>query len=102
MNETENINETGTGTGAPGTRPAGSRRFSHPAVDFLLTFVQGRYQRIRSGELDRGASAVEWVIISAVVVAIVGVVAAILNAALSDGANKVGNCIKGADAGKTC
>ncbi|MEV0847625.1 hypothetical protein [Streptomyces sp. NPDC049954] len=83
-------------------RRAGSRRFSHPAVDFLLTFIQGRYQRIRSGELDRGASAVEWVIISAVVVAIVGVVAAILNAALSDGANKVGNCIKGADAGKTC
>ncbi|MEU1574386.1 hypothetical protein ABZ519_25165 [Streptomyces collinus] len=73
-----------------------------PAVDFLVTFLQARTERVRSGELDRGASAVEWVIISAVVVAIVGVVAAIINAALSEGANKVGDCIKGADAGKTC
>jgi hypothetical protein len=73
-----------------------------PGVDFLVTFLQGRVRRARSGELDRGASAVEWVIISAVVVAIVGVVAAIINAALSDGAHKVGDCIKGADAGKTC
>jgi predicted PurR-regulated permease PerM len=76
--------------------------FGHPAIAFLVTFVQGRLQRVRSGELDRGASAVEWVIISAVVVAIVGVVAAIINSALSEGANKVGNCIKGASASKTC
>ena len=60
-------------------------------MDFLVTFLQGRVQRARSGELDRGASAVEWVIISAVVVAIVGVVAAIINAALSKGATKVGD-----------
>jgi hypothetical protein len=73
-----------------------------PAVDFLVTFLSARVEKARSGELDRGASAVEWVIISAVVVAIVGVVAAIINAALSEGANKVGDCIKGADAGKTC
>jgi hypothetical protein len=73
-----------------------------PAMDFLVTFLQGRVQRARSGELDRGASAVEWVIISAVVVAIVGVVAAIINAALSDGAKKVGDCIKGANASGTC
>ncbi|MBT2398701.1 MULTISPECIES: hypothetical protein [Streptomyces] len=76
--------------------------FSHPAVDFLVTFLQARVERARSEETDRGASAVEWVIISAVVVAIVGVVAAIINVALKDGATKVGNCIKGADAGKTC
>ncbi|WP_431043799.1 hypothetical protein ACQUSR_19170 [Streptomyces sp. P1-3] len=80
----------------------GSRMSGVPAVDFLVTFLRGRIDRARSGELDRGASAVEWVIISAVVVAIVGVVAAIINAALSDGANKVGDCIKGANAEKTC
>ncbi|NUR02181.1 MAG: hypothetical protein HOY79_38300 [Streptomyces sp.] len=73
-----------------------------PPLDFLVTFLQSRVQRARSQELDRGASAVEWVIISAVVVAIVGVVAAIINAALTDGANKVGDCIKGASASKTC
>ncbi|MBM7169938.1 MULTISPECIES: hypothetical protein [Streptomyces] len=78
------------------------RNFSHPAVDFLVTFLKGRVQRARSGELDRGASAVEWVIISAVVVAIVGVVAAVINAALKGGADKVSDCIKGADAGSTC
>ncbi|MGW7007658.1 hypothetical protein ACWGCW_33855 [Streptomyces sp. NPDC054933] len=76
--------------------------YGHPAVTFLVTFLQGRLQRVRNGELDRGASAVEWVIISAVVVAIVGVVAAIINSALSDGAKKVGNCIQGASASKTC
>jgi hypothetical protein len=73
-----------------------------PAVDFLVTFLQGRVQRARSGELDRGASAVEWVIISAVVVAIVGVVAGIISAALDRGATKVGTCIDGASAQKTC
>ncbi|NGO42814.1 hypothetical protein [Streptomyces ureilyticus] len=73
-----------------------------PGVDFLITFLQGRVQRARSGELDRGASAVEWVIISAVVVAIVGAVAAIINGALDTGANKVKDCIEGADAGSTC
>ncbi|MEU6070380.1 hypothetical protein ABZ864_39570 [Streptomyces sp. NPDC047082] len=73
-----------------------------PAVDFLVTFFQARVERARSGELDRGASAVEWVIISAVVVAIVGVVAAIINEALKSGADKVGDCIKGASADKTC
>ncbi|WP_328537304.1 hypothetical protein [Streptomyces sp. NBC_00344] len=78
------------------------RRFSHPTVDFLITFLQARVERARSEDTDRGASAVEWVIISAVVVAIVGVVAAIINAALSDGANKVGDCIKGATASGTC
>ncbi|WP_431985280.1 hypothetical protein [Streptomyces qinglanensis] len=78
------------------------RSISHPAVDFLVTFLRGRVQRARSGELDRGASAVEWVIISAVVVAIVGVVAAIINMALSDGARKVQDCIEGADEKGTC
>jgi len=73
-----------------------------PAMDFLVTFLQGRVQRARSGELDRGASAVEWVIISAVVVAIVGVVAGIINLALKDGATKVGDCIAGAKASGTC
>ncbi|MEK8171306.1 hypothetical protein NKH77_23250 [Streptomyces sp. M19] len=74
----------------------------HPAVDFLVTFLRGRVERARSGELDRGASAVEWVIISAVVVSIVGVVAFIINNALKGGANKVGDCIEGASADKTC
>jgi hypothetical protein len=75
---------------------------THPAIDFLVTFLQGRVQRARSEDTSRGASAVEWVIISAVVVAIVGVVAAIINAALSKGATHVGNCVEKAKADGTC
>ncbi|AZM57821.1 hypothetical protein DMA15_21395 [Streptomyces sp. WAC 01529] len=77
-------------------------RTGNPGLDFVITFLQGRVQRVRSGELDRGASAVEWVIISAVVVAIVGAVAAVINEALDKGADKVGKCIEGADADSTC
>ncbi|MFD9813789.1 hypothetical protein [Streptomyces sp. NPDC059080] len=77
-------------------------RFRHPAVDFLIVLLRARLARARSGEADRGVSAVEWVIISAVVVAIVGVVAFIINNALRSGATKVGDCIKGASANKTC
>ncbi|MFW6722158.1 hypothetical protein ACHZ98_18750 [Streptomyces sp. MAR4 CNY-716] len=70
----------------------------HPAIDFLVTFLRGRVERARSGELDRGASAVEWVIISAIVVAIVSAVAVIINQALSDGAEDVQDCIQNAGA----
>ncbi|MGY1435836.1 hypothetical protein [Streptomyces reniochalinae] len=86
----------------PNTSRNPFRSVSHPAFDFLVTFLRGRVQRARSGELDRGASAVEWVIISAVVVAIVGVVAAIINMALKNGADKVSDCIDGADQDGTC
>ncbi|KAF4405106.1 MULTISPECIES: hypothetical protein [Streptomyces] len=78
------------------------KRVSHPAVDFLMVFLQGRIEKARSEETDRGTSAVEWVIISAVVVAIVGVVAAVINQALKGGAEKVGDCIEGASASGTC
>jgi Flp pilus assembly pilin Flp len=77
--------------------------FSHPAVDFLVTFLKARVEHVRSDEdLSRGASAVEWVIISAVVVTIVGVVAFIINGALKGKATDVGNCIQGSSDTKTC
>lgn len=75
---------------------------SHPAIEFLVVFLQGRVQHARSEETSRGASAVEWVIISAVVVAIVGAVAAIINGALNTGAKNVQKCIEGATNNKTC
>jgi len=75
---------------------------SHPAVDFLLVFLKGRLQRARNQDLSRGASAVEWVIISAVVVTIVGVVAALINGALKHKATDVSNCIQSTTDSKTC
>ncbi len=76
--------------------------YGHPAISFLVAFVKGRIDRVRNGELDRGASAVEWVIISAVVAGIVLGVALIINSALKQGAHKVGDCVAGATPGKTC
>ncbi len=35
-------------------------------VGWLLLDVRARYEKIRSGDLERGATALEWVIISAV------------------------------------
>jgi len=76
---------------------------SHPAVDFLLIFLKARVERVRSDkDLSRGASAVEWVVISAVVVTIVGAVAFIISGALSKKADEVGTCIGGATDSKTC
>ncbi|WP_051451214.1 hypothetical protein [Actinospica robiniae] len=42
-----------------------------PALQYLRVSFTARYARARSEESERGASAVEWVIISAIVVAIV-------------------------------
>ncbi|UED86118.1 hypothetical protein [Streptomyces profundus] len=74
----------------------------HPATDFLLTFLRTRLARARSGELDRGASAIEWVIIAAVVVGIVAGVAAVIMNALDDRAESVSECIGGVQNHANC
>lgn len=43
---------------------------SNPVLQYALAFVQVRHARVRSGELDRGASAIEWAIITAVLAVI--------------------------------
>lgn len=45
-----------------------------PALHYLRVSLTARYARARSEDGERGASAVEWVIISAIVVTIVVVV----------------------------
>jgi Flp pilus assembly pilin Flp len=73
------------------------RTVRHPATDFLVAFLRSRAARARSaGGADRGASAIEWVIIAAVVVGIVAGVAAVIMNALDDRAESVGDCIEGA------
>ena len=42
-----------------------------PALQYLRVSLTARYARARSEDAERGASAVEWVIISAIVVVIV-------------------------------
>lgn len=60
-------------------------------LGYLLTVLDLHLNRARS---ERGASAVEWVIISAIVVGICIAIAATLSGALEGEANDIGNKIK--------
>jgi Flp pilus assembly pilin Flp len=59
-------------------------------IGFLLLMLDSRRLNARN---ERGASAVEWVIIAAIVVGICIGVAAILRSALTGKANDIGNQI---------
>ena len=74
---------------------------SHPALDYAVDFVTVRHARLRNKELDRGASAVEWVVISMIVVGIVIAVGALLYNALDTKATAVQGCIDGANGSTT-
>ncbi len=56
-------------------------------LGFLVLMLETRLDRARDQE--RGASAVEWVVISAIVLGIVGLVAVILQTALEGKANDI-------------
>ena len=72
------------------------QRFS-PAtpIGFLELVLRDRFDRARNAP-DRGASAMEWVVISAIVVAIAIAVGVILQNALETKAEDIGNDIDGA------
>lgn len=61
------------------------------ALGFAVLVLQGRLARARR---EDGASAVEWVIIAAIVVGICIAVAGILRSALTDKATQIGSDIK--------
>jgi Flp pilus assembly pilin Flp len=60
-------------------------------LGYLFTALEVHFHRARS---EKGASAVEWVIISAIVVGICIAIAGVLSQALQDEAGQVGNKIK--------
>ena len=60
-------------------------------IGYLLTALEVHFNRARS---EKGASAVEWVIISAIVVGICIAIAAVLREALTGEADEIGNKIK--------
>ena len=60
-------------------------------LGFTLLVLEGRLARARR---EDGASAVEWVIIAAIVVAICIAVAGILKSALTGKATKIGNDVQ--------
>ena len=51
------------------------------ALEYAWVSLRARVAKVRSGELERGASAVEWVVISMIVVTIVAVVGYVISQA---------------------
>jgi hypothetical protein len=68
---------------------------SDEALQYAWVSLRARVAKVRSGELERGASAVEWVVISMIVVTIVAVVGYAISTALRTKATTVSNCISG-------
>jgi hypothetical protein len=73
------------------------RPFVHPAVDYLLLHARVRYHRVRAGDLSRGASAVEWVVITMILVVLAIGIGAIITRAVTNKANDVESKIDGVD-----
>lgn len=73
---------------------------SDAALHYAWVSLRARIARVRSGELERGASAVEWVVISMIVVTIVAVVGYVISQALQTRAGDVSTCIAGSDGSK--
>ena len=65
------------------------------ALQYAWASLRARVAKVRSGELERGASAVEWVVISMIVVTIVAVVGYVISQALQTKAGDVSSCIAG-------
>lgn len=65
----------------------------HPAIGYLVTVLGARLERARN---EKGASAVEWVVIAAVLVTLCVAIGAILTGALQGEANDIGDRIQNA------
>ncbi len=72
-----------------------------PALSYLRVTLAARYAKARSQDTELGASAVEWVIISAIVVAIIAVVGVWITDALKAKATQVCNGIDGTGVANT-
>ena len=71
------------------------------ALQYAWVSLRARFAKVRSGELEKGASAVEWVVISMIVVGLCVALGVIISTALSDKATNVSDCIKGANGNNT-
>jgi hypothetical protein len=65
------------------------------ALEYVWVSLRARIARARSGELERGASAVEWVVISMIVVGLCVAVGFIISTAVTGKAKDVQTCIGG-------
>lgn len=65
-----------------------------PVLYYAWVNLRGRIAKVRSGEMERGASAVEWVVISMIVVTMVVAIGFVIQKALNGRATQVGACIQ--------
>jgi hypothetical protein len=65
------------------------------ALDYAWVSLRARIAKARSGDLERGASAVEWVVITLIVVGMVVIAGYIISQAVQGKAKNVGTCISG-------
>jgi hypothetical protein len=70
-----------------------------PAVNYLRVMLSARLAEARSEDRERGASVVEWVVITTIVVVLAVAVGIIITKALTTKAGVIGTCIN--DAGGT-
>ena len=77
---------------------------SHPALNYLDTVLRARYAAARAEAADGeyGASAVEWVVITLIVLVIAGGAAAIIIPKIGQKATNVGTCIDNSGTNTGC
>jgi len=74
---------------------------SGAAVQYAWVSFRARLAKARSGELERGASAVEWVVISMIAIGLIIGAGLIIATAVNDKATSVSDCIKGSKSTNT-
>ncbi|HEV3170109.1 MAG TPA: hypothetical protein VGZ32_07205 [Actinocrinis sp.] len=71
------------------------------ALEYAWLSLRARIAKARSGELERGASAVEWVIITLIVAGLVVFVGFLISQAVRGRAGQAATCINGANGANT-
>lgn len=71
------------------------------AVQYAWVSFRSRLAKARSGELERGASAVEWVVISMIAIGLIIGAGIIIATAVNNKATDVSTCIGGAKSTST-
>ncbi|MBR7828674.1 hypothetical protein KDK95_20365 [Actinospica sp. MGRD01-02] len=72
------------------------------AVDFLRTTLSARLAAARSRDPEEGASVVEWVVITTIVVVLAVTIGVIITNALNQKATTIQNCINSAGGTSGC
>jgi Flp pilus assembly pilin Flp len=73
-----------------------------PAVDYLRTTLSARLAAARSRDPEEGASVVEWVVITTIVVVLAVTIGVIITNALNQKAQTISNCIGSAGGTSGC